>query len=1179
MSFYVSNHQRGVYLDPILYNKTDEQLYLEFKNKSSASEDEVIDLLRTASPNAWSKLVHLDCIKEHFSDGNCYRYCAHRPEIGMILYNHGLGKDAFALTVAILSDQWNLAEKLVNDGVGLSFRSGYSLAGDPYIDAGSHQRAWQHAVSKNWSSCVKLFQNSPKLTRDTEARTPVLSNPSENLLIELAKLSLIDINLAYYYALSCGHESLFDFLWKEYPRAFISDDLLTIVNGYNFHDSIPKLEGTPSPQHESIFKKLVISGAHVNERDLLSSCCRSLPCFIFLLNNVNISKSNITISKVHEWFFRFKPDNSGLITKICEARGWNLSFKDYYFLKGSKDPVYRDLWSRYLTKACALFPRNMTTEQVMEQMNRMTSYIGEVNLKSLKDEISSLTLFKKFVNLHYKRGLGKKLASAYSLPDNEPFALSLRRKCYPIFDDNFLRYIHQYTNLYGFKAHVYSEIYRKISEVGKQECDMASYVNVFKLSILFDNANEVDEYLEEYKRTHPHTKQPVHDACLFDLPSNCWDISTWKSLLKRNRWSPSVFNLLPKADLIEETLNGPLTPFNRVCKDFSTEISNDEKREFVYQFYCKELYALYSRNTDETSLIKIDSFNEEGWCRLPHSLKRKIWEWAKSEFENDYEWMNPQNKSGYDKAMSLPQFIRKMTDHRNIACQSERFLQNVLTKIYYRGIPEKWISFAKEATFHGISLDNIRYIINTIENSPKLIEFVPDLSFNESDWTVETMTSNDPTVYLAGKETGCCQYIGGLGRHVAVHAATSPFGRILRVMKGDKWIAQAWVGITTNQELVLDSIEANRGYATDEIFALFKKASQIWLEQHPYFKRVLLGEGGGSRYFYHKMLPVYEGTIAHIIGYLEGGYDSLTVRYVIAEQNSEQQKEDSADDYILVNAKDTYVDPGKPIRSLTSTYPQKVSLSLATPKATALLKNSAHNPIAEEGYYLNIKQREHYGELFLTHEAVEILANNKIFEKKDIDVRYQFHRLITINQSERKLIEELKKVPLHDELPTLILMTEGIHTVAAVVGKVGEDTVAYIADSEGRQYSPIYSALRSAYPESHVFINEIRLQKDYYGCSLFALKAAIYFAKHGRSLLRSSMNKPVTPPTLLKMSQGLDRNKFTKEALETVVSHRRDRTLEQYLNEMETTIHGTKYNTAVLRKKNKYIRLLERLLG
>jgi len=88
------------------------------------------------------------------------------------------------------------------------------------------------------------------------------------------------------------------------------------------------------------------------------------------------------------------------------------------------------------------------------------------------------------------------------------------------------------TSPYFFSQKVYDDLLPLMREVAKVEGNAEAEYRTYKLAVLFPNTQEALRYLRDYTETNKEKKQPIHDACLFELPINgIWNVSRWKDLV------------------------------------------------------------------------------------------------------------------------------------------------------------------------------------------------------------------------------------------------------------------------------------------------------------------------------------------------------------------------------------------------------------------------------------------------------------------------------------------------------------------------------------------------------------------------------------------------------------------------------------------------------------------------
>ena len=108
---------------------------------------------------------------------------------------------------------------------------------------------------------------------------------------------------------------------------------------------------------------------------------------------------------------------------------------------------------------------------------------------------------------------------------------------------------------YGFKIKAYKELFSLLGEKAKEEgnTDARACGQAYRLCVLMGSKAEAVKYLERWTKKDTGDKQPIHDACLFDLPKNgLWDIPAWRGLCMK--YGPEMAKMLRAAPEIEEKL-------------------------------------------------------------------------------------------------------------------------------------------------------------------------------------------------------------------------------------------------------------------------------------------------------------------------------------------------------------------------------------------------------------------------------------------------------------------------------------------------------------------------------------------------------------------------------------------------------------------------------------------------
>ena len=177
-----------------------------------------------------------------------------------------------------------------------------------------------------------------------------------------------------------------------------------------------------------------------------------------------------------------------------------------------------------------------------------------------------------------------------------------------------------------------------------------------------------------------------------------------------------------------------------------------------------------------------------------------------------------------------------------------------------------------------------------------------------------------------------------------------------------------------------------------------------------------------------------------------------------------------------------------------------------------------------------------------------------------------------------------------------------MHASAVYIKNEKGQLKAFIMDSEkgALKNVKLVKALELAYPEIKIISTETTLQLDYSTCGVFMLQALRYFAREGDQLFSSIDDflhlkpagdhfylKPAfIPPKLLKLAQCPilgDKNlpntiRLSQAALETIVSAKKQLTLDQYLANNTVKIDQEEHSVVALKKKYGYFDLLEKII-
>ena len=112
---------------------------------------------------------------------------------------------------------------------------------------------------------------------------------------------------------------------------------------------------------------------------------------------------------------------------------------------------------------------------------------------------------------------------------------------------------HDSASPYGFSLPVFETLLPLMKIASRFEKTQNPEFFAYHLAILFDDPNEAMAYLKQYESGHPDSLQPIHDACLFELPKQgMWTIPVWRDLVMK--YGEKASNLLGLAPKIEEKM-------------------------------------------------------------------------------------------------------------------------------------------------------------------------------------------------------------------------------------------------------------------------------------------------------------------------------------------------------------------------------------------------------------------------------------------------------------------------------------------------------------------------------------------------------------------------------------------------------------------------------------------------
>jgi hypothetical protein len=520
---------------------------------------------------------------------------------------------------------------------------------------------------------------------------------------------------------------------------------------------------------------------------------------------------------------------------------------------------------------------------------------------------------------------------------------------------------------------------------------------------------------------------------------------------------------------------------------------------------------------------------------------------------------------------------------------------------------------------NGYSNEDIETLLRHAREDQKPFSFVPAVTVTGAEienaeaqynkYLLAPLKKQDPMALAAGLKTRCCQHLTGAGGESALHAYGSIYGATYRLaLKTNPnqadWAAQAWTVLSEDGAILLfDSIEYSAGISEKMVLAFFKKAAEKLLINHLHLQEIWIGASQYARLKLDKHGYMIKPTpeAFSIAGHAEGSYtdaDSIVVLMSRSQLslNMDNMKPtgvrgssaaNSGSEYRLCYGVDTYLKPGKIVKTLALSKEARQFLQTEYAPVVNLLMENRLNPLVEEGFVSSDDKQEHRyreGECFITDKAAKLWVDNTLNPRiKELGLTHHVY----VETPEENVLALLQKAQKNTAIKTFsIIPFLGIHAVSIFVDPVNK--VSFILDSEpGSGLESLKMACQNSFPGMRVITpglaeaeeGDLRLQKDYYSCVTFALKSVRYYAKYADDFSRI-LREHVTetdvlmlnkmPAVLLKMAQIP--LKFTKEQEETVVSKKRNLNLVQYMTQHELRIDNSTFNTSALKTRQQMIR-------
>jgi hypothetical protein len=109
----------------------------------------------------------------------------------------------------------------------------------------------------------------------------------------------------------------------------------------------------------------------------------------------------------------------------------------------------------------------------------------------------------------------------------------------------------------------------------------------------------------------------------------------------------------------------------------------------------------------------------------------------------------------------------------------------------------------------------------------------------------EVLKDQDPRHFTVGKDTQCCQRVGGAGEEAAIDSFINPLAGVVILYYNDKVAAQSYFHYVPHDDgIILDNIEINKNSGIDQndLDIIYAHIANV-LKQQKGFKYVLCGKG------------------------------------------------------------------------------------------------------------------------------------------------------------------------------------------------------------------------------------------------------------------------------------------------------------------------------------------------
>jgi ankyrin repeat protein len=413
----------------------------------------------------------------------------------------------------------------------------------------------------------------------------------------------------------------------------------------------------------------------------------------------------------------------------------------------------------------------------------------------------------------------------------------------------------------GFWGHHYNDaLYQKILPLCQlaylEEANGVAEEHALKLSLIFNDEKAICDYLTSFA-TSTKSQYPVHNACLFDLPSpdGCnfqqWKLIANKKLPNKKSFmsNPRFRELLPHAPAIEAIAKG------------KEERGVNKK-------------AIITKEKEVQSVTKTYSTIEQTPIANPteaEKLERK-------------EKLNQLSQEKSCLSIELAELSK------NLPLKDASI---IIMQAFYESYKANSSPAHSILISHGINTKNIE-LFNSLkrQNDDQAIPIITikglDLGY-QNFYLTKLNTQSDKGAAIAaclGKITDCCQYLGGVGTECTKYGIESPDSGFYVLFQGDennpslddRIVAQAWVWRSENGDLCLDSIESIPQASKSQVSDFYRSLGMTLCE-NPNIR--LVNAGAQSGITTKVALKDYPTTKLHTIDYT--GYSDSKSQLLLAD--------------------------------------------------------------------------------------------------------------------------------------------------------------------------------------------------------------------------------------------------------------------------------------------------------